>query len=140
MNIKKLYSYSNKKQIWRLLPTDTNKLIIEERDLDKKQVFFNCLQSDTGIKIFKNFQLDEKFWIGIETIYKDVIFFHKFTKPDMPAHKGIIVFDINNQKILWQNDELNFLFVSDDKLFCFQQNFENQNYSSLDFKTGKPFG
>jgi len=137
MKIKKNYLYDNRKQIWRLIPTDTKKLVIEERDIEKKQVYFSCIHSETGKKIFKNFQLDEKFWIGIETIYKDVIYFHKFVKPDMPQHKGIIAFDLNKQKVLWQNDEQNFLFVYDDKLYCYKQNFESRNYFILNYATGR---
>ena len=137
MKIKKNYLYDNRKQIWRLIPTDTKKLVVEERDIEKKQVYFSCIHSETGKKIFKNFQLDEKFWIGIETIYKDVIYFHKFVKPDMPQHKGIIAFDLNKQKVLWQNDEQNFLFVYDDKLYCYKQNFESRNYFILNYATGQ---
>jgi len=137
MKIKKIYLYDNKKQIWRLIPTDTKKLVIEERDIEKKQVYFSCIHSESGKKIFKNFQLDEKFWIGIETIYKDVIYFHKFVKPDMPQHKGIIAFNLSKQKVLWQNDDQNFLFVYDDKLYCYQQNFESRNYFILNYATGQ---
>ena len=137
MKIKKNYLYDNRKQIWRLIPTDTKKLVIEERDIEKKQVYFSCIHSETGKKIFKNFQLDEKFWIGIETIYKDVIYFHKFVKPDMPQHIGIIAFDLNKQKVLWQNDDSNFLFVYDDKLYCYKQNFESRNYIILNYATGQ---
>ena len=137
MKIKKNYLYDNKKQIWRLIPTDTKKLIIEERDIEKKQAYFSCIHSESGKKIFKNFQLDEKFWIGIETIYNDVIYFHKFVKPDMPQHIGIIAFDLNKQKVLWQNDDSNFLFVYDDKLYCYKQNFESRNYFILNYATGQ---
>jgi len=137
MKINKKYLYSSKNQIWRLLPTDTNKLIIEERQPETKQVYFSCIHSDTGKKIFKGIQLEEKFWIGIETIYKEVIYFHKFAKPDMPQHKGVIAFDLNKQKVLWQTDAQNFLFVSDDKLYCYQQNFETRNYIVLNYLTGQ---
>ena len=66
MKLKKNYTFNNYRQIWRLIPT-INKLIIEERDQDKNQVFFNCVQLETGKKIFENLQLDEKFWIGIDS-------------------------------------------------------------------------
>ena len=43
MKIKKKYSFKNKRQIWRLLPTTTDKLVIEDRDTQNKEVFFNCI-------------------------------------------------------------------------------------------------
>ena len=137
MKIKKLYSYSNKKQIWRLLPTQSGKLVIEERDPNSKEVFFTCLDIKTGEKIFNNFQLEEKFWVGIEEIYKDIIFFHKFKKPDMPGHLGVIAFDIKTKSILWKSDEYIFIFIHNDELYCYKEKFEGRNFYKLDYLTGK---
>ena len=137
MKIKKKYSLKSKRQIWRIIPTETNKLIIEEREPDKKQVYFNCFQTDSGKKIFKDFQLDEKFWVGIETVYNDVIFFHRYLKPDMPGHKGIIAFEIANEKIKWENKDLTFLFPLDDIIYTYAQMFEGRNHFALDYKTGE---
>ncbi|HEX9252045.1 MAG TPA: DUF4905 domain-containing protein [Ignavibacteriaceae bacterium] len=136
MKLKKLYKHDNGKQIWRILPTDNNKVILEEREINTKEVFFSCLEVESGKKIFKNYQLDEKNWIGIESIYNDIIFFHSYGKPDMPAHKSIIAFDINSQSILWQNDNYVFSFVYADKVYCFQQRFESKVFFALDYLTG----
>ena len=137
MKIKKLYSFSNKKQIWRLLPTQTGKLVVEERDPASKEVFFSCLDIKTGKKILNNFQLEEKFWIGIEVIYKDIIYFHKFRKPDLPGHLGIIAFDIITKTILWETNEYIFLFIYEDRLYCYKEKFDGRNFYKLDYSTGK---
>jgi hypothetical protein len=137
VKLKKNYSFSNKRQIWRLLPTDTNKLIIEERNTDAKQVYFNCLQLDSGKKVFKNLQFEEKFWIGIEAVYKDVIFFHRFAKPDMPQHRGIIAYDINLNSIAWYDPERSFQFVTDDKLYCYIEQFEGKKFFVCDYRSGE---
>ena len=143
MKLKKLYKHDNKKQIWRIIPTINNKVVVEERDSKTKEVFFSCLDMESGKKIFKDFQLEEKNWIGIESIYKDVIFFHTYGKPDMPAHKSIIAFDILSQSILWQNDSYVFSFVYEEKVYCYQQRFESRVFFALDYLTGnvlKDFG
>ena len=137
MKIKKKYTHNNKRQIFRLIPTDTSKLIIEERDTEKKQAYFNCLQIDNGKKIFTNLQLDEKYWLGIESVQNDIIFFHTFAKPDLPQHKGVIAFDINSKKIIWENKFLTYLFIKDDRVYAFQQGFENRQYVSLNCLTGE---
>jgi len=139
MKLKKLYKHDNKKQIWRILPTTNNKVVVEERDSKTKEVFFSCLDIESGKKIFKDFQLEEKNWIGIESIYKDVIFFHTYGKPDMPAHKSIIAFDILSQSILWQNDSYVFSFVYEEKVYCYQQRFESRVFFALDYLTGNVF-
>lgn len=137
MSIKKHLFFSSDKQIWRLLITDTEKLIIENRDMQSKQVYFNCFDLQSTKIVFKDFQLEEKHWIGIDAVYKDVIFFHKFPKPDLPGHKEIIAFDIHNQKVIWTNDELTFSFAFNDKVYAFTQGFEERHFRALDFKSGE---
>jgi len=137
MKLKKIYVHNNRRQIFRLIPTGNDKLIIEERNIENKQAYFNCLNINNGKKIFKNLQFDEKFWIGIETVYNDVILFHKFRKPDMPHHRGILAFDIKTKKTIWENAERTFLFIKEEKVFTFQQQFEQREYFVLDFYTGE---
>ena len=136
MKLKKLYQHDNKKQIWRILPTTINKVVIEEREINTKEVFFCCLDIESGKKIFNEFQLEEKNWIGIESIYNDIIFFHAYGKPNMPAHKSIIAFDIPTQTILWQNDNYIYSFIDNDKVYCYQQRFEGRIFFALDCLTG----
>ncbi len=134
--MKKHFIYKSDKQIWRILISDSDKLILETRDLNTKEVFFNCYYLKNGENIFCDLQLDEKCWIGIEEIYKDIIFFHYFPKPDMPHHKGIIAFDIVSQNILWTNNEFSFLFANAEKVYGFKQGFEERYFSSLDYLSG----
>jgi hypothetical protein len=136
MKLKKLYKHHNGKQIWRILPTANNKIVLEERDAKTKEVFFSCLEIESGKKLFSELQLEEKNWIGIESIYNDLIYFHVYRKPDMPAHKSIIAFDIPSQTILWQNENYVFSFVYSDKVFCYQQRFESRVFFALDYLTG----
>jgi hypothetical protein len=136
MKLKKLYKHHNGKQIWRILPTANNKIVLEERDAKTKEVFFSCLEIESGRKLFSELQLEEKNWIGIESIYNDLIYFHVYRKPDMPAHKSIIAFDIPSQTILWQNENYVFSFVYSDKVFCYQQRFESRVFFALDYLTG----
>ncbi len=136
MKLKKLYKHDNKKQIWRIIPTTENKVVVEERDTVSKEVFFCCFDIKSGNKIFNKFQLDEKNWCGIEAIYRDIIYFHLYGKPDMPDHKSIIAFDIKSKTILWKNDLYKFSSVNEDKIYCFKQGFESSVYYSLDYLTG----
>lgn len=136
MEIKKLYKYDRGRQIFRLLPTDSDKLIIEERDRDKKEVYFSCLDILTGEKIFTDLQFEEKYWIGIEKIYKDVILFHRYEKPDLPNHKGIIAFDIKSQTILWENQN-KFLQVAADKVLFLSNEFGISKLFSVNYLSGE---
>lgn len=136
MKIKKLASFSNDRQIWRLLISEYDKLIIEERDVEKKEAFFSCMDISSGKTLWKNFQLDEKYWVGIEALYKDVIVFHKYGRPDMPRHREIIAYNLNDKNLLWNTLEYQFLFAFEDKIYCFQEGFEKHKYAALNYLTG----
>lgn len=137
MKFKKQFSFSDRNQIWRLMIGDSDKLLIETRNIEAKEVYFNCVDLIKGKSIFKGLQMIEKFWIGIETVYRDIIYFHEFAKPNMPEHKRIIAFDLNKRIVLWKNDELAFLCLIDDKVYCFSKKFEGRNIYSLDYLTGE---
>ncbi len=137
MKLKKKYRFDNKRQIWRILPTNDGKLIIEERENEKKQAYFHCLSLYTGKKIINNFQLEENFWVGIETVKDDTIFFHKFAKPDMPKHKGIFAFDINSKKIFWENPDLVYQFILHDKLYSYAEKFGGRKFYALNPLNGE---
>lgn len=137
MKIKKHFSIGSNKQIWRILIDENEKLILETRDLDTREVFFQCYSLKDAQKILTDFQLEEKSWIGIEAVYKNIIFFHGYEKPDMPNHRGVIAFDIPTKKILWENESLTFLFTFEDKVYCFQQVFEGRRFFSLDALSGE---
>ncbi|MDH3267628.1 MAG: DUF4905 domain-containing protein, partial [Ignavibacteria bacterium] len=84
-----------------------------------------------------NFQLDDKFWVGIEAVQDDIIFFHKFAKPDMPKHRGIFAYYLSKKELIWQNPELIFLFVLDNKLYAYKEKFEGRNYYCLNSVNGE---
>lgn len=134
--MEKFFKYSSDKQLWRILISDSDKLILENRDQKTKEVFFQCIDLQSGDIIFTDLQLEEKNWIGIETIYKDIIFFHRYPQRDLPGHKEIIAFDIASQKILWHNKELTFHFAYNNLVYSFIQGFEDRFFYSLDFLTG----
>ncbi len=137
MNIKKNLDIKNNFRIWRILINQNNKILIEARDTTKKEVFFSCYNLLDGEVVLKDFQFDEKFWLGIESFYNDTIFFHSFPKPDMPNHKEIISFDVNEKIIKWHNQELAFLFCFENIIYAYKQGFEGKFYYSVDFKTGE---
>ena len=137
MKLKKKYRFDNNRQIWRIIPSNNGKLLIEEREPEKKQAYFHCLLIDSGKKILSNFQPEDKFWVGIEDVNDDLIYFHKFAKPDMPKHRGIFAFDVRSKEFIWNNPELSFLFRLEDKIYAYREKFEGKNYYSVSAITGE---
>jgi len=137
MKIKKHFFVEEKRNIWRILISSENQIIIESREVENKEVFFSIYNLENGKIILKDYQFEEKFWIGIETIRDGMIFFHKFAKPDMPNHKQLLAFSINNQQILWKSDEYVFLFYHQNKIYCYKEMFEGRNFYTINPKTGE---
>ncbi|MBE0573108.1 MAG: DUF4905 domain-containing protein [Ignavibacteriaceae bacterium] len=137
MKLKKNYKFDNGRQIWRIIPSNSGNLIIEERESEKKQAYFHCLSLDSGKKILSNFQFDDTFWVGVEAIKDDIIFFHKFAKPDMPKHRGIFAYDFVKKEFLWQNQDLIFLFIYEDAVYAYKDKFEGRNYYAINLSNGE---
>lgn len=135
--MEKHFNYNSKRQLWRLLISEYDKIIIESRDITTKEVFFDCYDLNTTKTVFKNFQMEEKYWLGIDSVYKNIIYFHRFPKPDMPQHKEIIAFDIDSQNVLWINSTLTFHFVADDIVYAYNQGFEDRDYFALNYLSGE---
>src|ERR1035437_4788398 len=136
MKLIRNYTFTNNRQIWRIIPGGEGKVVIEERDPIIREVFFSCIEIKTGKVILDSLQFEEKYWMGIEDVYKDVIYFHKYNKPDMPWHSDIIAYDIYEKEILWHSEEYIFSFVYDDELHCFKNNYEGRSFFKLNYKTG----
>ncbi len=135
--MKKHFTYSSHKQIFRILISDLDHLVLETRDTSTKEVYFSCYNLLTGEPLFQDYQHQERNWIGIEAVYNGIIYFHKYPKQDMPGHKEIIAFDIASQKILWHNQELSFLFAYKEKVYGFIQGYEERYFHALDYSTGQ---
>ncbi|MCF6268772.1 MAG: DUF4905 domain-containing protein [Melioribacteraceae bacterium] len=137
MKLKKKFKFSDSNQVWRIKITDTDKLFVETRDTEKMNAYFHCYDLFSRKRIFTGLQMREKYWLGIEAIKGDIVFFHRFAKPDMPAHRGIFAFDITTQKTLWDNEAYAFLFLKDDLIYVYQERFEGRNFYTLSINSGE---
>jgi len=137
MKLKKKFKFSDGNQVWRIKITASDKLLVETRDTEKMKAYFHSYGLIDGKKFFSDYLMPEPFWLGIEAIEDDIIFFHRYAKPDMPGHRGIFAFDINTQEILWENDLYSYLFIKNNSLYVFQERFEGRVFSILDLRTGK---
>lgn len=125
----------NNRIIWQIHLSGGDIIVIEERD--NKEVFFNAYDIKNDKFIFKDLQFEEKSWIGIEQIYYDKIIFHWYQTPEMPYHKGLMVYDVYNQKILWKNEYENFLFIKDGKVFTSFSKMLGNEIKSYNIETGE---
>lgn len=135
--IQKLFSFNQGRNIWRIILTDLEQIIIEERDVQKKEVYFSCIDRVNGNFFWKNKTfLDEKFWIGIESTISKYLILHQFEKPDMPNHKKIINVDLKSGEILWVNDDLTFFNIDENYVYGYIPQFDKNEFFKLSIEDG----
>ncbi len=136
--IQKLFSINQGRNIWRILLTDLGQIVLEERDVQKKEVFFSCIDRLSGDFYWKDKKfLDELFWIGIEGTISKYLILHQFEKPDMPNHKKIITVDLNTGEILWINDDLTFYDLDEQFIYGYHTKFNDREFVQLSIHTGE---
>jgi hypothetical protein len=130
------WTYSADSIIWRMMLAEQGTLVGECRDPENKAASFFCLEISTGKVLWKDLRFDEKWWVGIETVRKNVVLFHAFAKPDMPEHKGIRAFDIASGVELWRNDDVAYWFGHDRRVVAYRDFFEKRVGYEIDLHSG----
>lgn len=124
-------------KVWRLMLSEPDHLLVEERDADKREAFYHVFELSTGRTLLNKFCTPEKFWSGVEVFKGKRILFHSYRSQGLPFHKGIFCYDIEKQSYLWQEPDLAFLLNNERGVFAFRQKFETQEYFLLDKDTGQ---
>ncbi len=137
MKLRKHTSFKSDKQIWRLLLNDKDDLLIETRDISTKEVSYFITNLPNNHIIKKSISLPENVWLGVESFYGDYIFFHKFVKPDLPIHMGIITYNVKKDMVVWENLDYTFLFVHNNSLIAQKKGFEENYLFELDLHSGE---
>src|SRR5713101_5946050 len=101
--IRVAWQYTTGGKLWRLYPSASGRIVVEDRDVERKKVSFTCLDQMTGRVLWTDLQFAEKWWITIDSIYHDVLFLHEYATPDMPEHKKIHAVDVESGRLSWSN-------------------------------------
>ena len=134
--LKPYISFSQKGNIWRIYFSNEDIIFCETRDLNSKEAFFASLNYKTKQIYLSNFQLNEKWWISVEGITYNSVYFNKFKTPELPEHLGIISADAKTGKIKWENKELTFLFAEANDVYAYKENFEREIFYKLNADNG----
>jgi hypothetical protein len=134
--IKPYLTFSQKGNIWRMHFSPGDILICETRDLNAKETYFFSINYKTKQVFLSNFQLEEKWWISIESVSDDLVYFNSFKTPELPEHLGITAVDVKTGKTTWINKELTFLFADSSEVYAYKEVFEREIFYKLDSHTG----
>lgn len=122
--------------LWRILFSRSGHLVGEVRNPQNKTTSFFCLHDQSGDAFWTNKTFDETWWIGIEDVTENHIYFHRFYKPDMPQHRGIIACEIDHGQQVWEDNNYAFLFALNGKIYVVKEGFEDRKFYALHGSTG----
>ncbi len=131
------WQYTASGMIWRILFSESGKIAGEDRDQKTKSVSFFCLEESSGRVLWEKLQMEEQWWIGMESTHKNILFLHEYEKPDFPTHLRISAIDLETGKVLWRNPELQFLFAAEGEVYACKDLFEKRIFFELDACTGQ---
>lgn len=134
--LKPEFIFSQKGNIWRMYFNNTGITAGETRDLYSKEAYLYSINYKDKKVHLKDFQLNEKWWFSIEGVTDRYIIISHFIKPDTPEPVGIFVLDIITGKEIWKNEELIFLFASNEFVYGYKQLFESKIFYKVKAETG----
>src|SRR5258707_14789953 len=100
------WQYTTKGNLWRLFPSASGHIVLEDRNVERKEVSFACLDHQTGKVFWADVQFQERWWISIDSICSGVLFLHEYASPDMPDHKKIYAVDLSSGVLIWSNQAM----------------------------------
>lgn len=131
------WKFSQKGNLWRFYFGGNELIAGETRDLDTKKVYLFSLNYKTGEVYLKDFIYDEgNYLITIENATEKFILISRFERPEMPVHKGITALDIKTGEIIWQIEKNEYLFHTGNRLYAYQQRFEDTVLYEYELETG----
>jgi hypothetical protein len=132
------FSLQFKGNIWKLcFDSQKEALLLEIRNGETQQASFAWLDIEKGIRIWEDFQLDEKWWVGLAEVYEGIGFFHQYADIRQPSPHEIIAIDLKTQQKIWHQPHHIFQSIVEGKVLA--TTFINRMpvHELLDIQTGK---
>jgi hypothetical protein len=131
------FSHTFPGTVWNTLSIpNTEQLIIEVRNEDKREASFSVLDVKQNKFAWRDKVFDESWWLGLTAASTDVLLLHVYQSTDNPDEKGLLAWHIRDQKLLWKLDDFTFKYLDDKYLYG---SFTDDNSATLaiDLYAGK---
>ena len=124
--------------LWQLKLSPAGRILAEVRHPERKTARYTCLDERSGAVLWQDLAFDEPWWIGVEDVLADRAYFHRYRKPDMPQHAGIIAVDLATGVTLWENREYTFVLARDNEVVATRQGFDALRSTCLLYTSPSP--
>jgi len=136
--------------IWRALFVGDEYLLCEFRQSNQRKASFFLLNHRTGTLLWDDFILTDMvsqkpigdgWWVGMETAYKGLVYFHGYYSPNIPEHLGIWAIDPSTRTLKWARPDLGYLCMTDNKMVALRnimiEGYAERAFLTLDPMTGE---
>jgi hypothetical protein len=124
--------------IWNIVAhSERPVLIIETRDEESKTVRFSAYDIGADTFNWKDFELEERWWVSVSVFADDVVLFTVYLDKQNPDRKSVVAIDHATRKMLWWRNNFAFSAVTNNIV----QGADTQagmKVLSLNLKTGEP--
>ena len=121
--------------VWNLLANEVI-LLVEVRDPILKQVKFSACRIADGSFLWKDKMLDEAWWVSASALADDKVIFTVYMDTNNPDKKGIVVYSMDELRLLWWNNDFSLSEAGPDHVQGFTSRLGLKQVA-LDLQSGK---
>lgn len=124
--------------VWNIVAhSERAVLIIEARDEESKTVRFSAFDISSDTFLWKDFELEEKWWVGVSAAMDNVVLFTVYLDRQNPDRKSVVALDLITTNMLWWRNNFAYSAVSENVV----QGTDTQagmRFLPLNLRTGEP--
>jgi hypothetical protein len=125
--------------VWNIkVAGESNIMIIEVRDHERRVVRFSALDYQRGEFLWKDKTMDESWWITLSGASADIAIFTIYADTNNPDKKAIAAYSISDAKVVWWHNDFSFGSISKKYVVGNAQKFGNRELI-LDLHTGNAY-
>lgn len=134
--LKLAYSAKCEGIIWKIILDETQEIIVWECRTNDKKVSFYAYDFKNQNQLLNNFTFDDGWEVGINTVFNGILYFNGYESEFSPVQKGLVAFDLQQQKILWQNFSISAQTFTADGIVVFDTKILPRKYRLISYQDG----
>ncbi|WP_017258219.1 DUF4905 domain-containing protein [Pedobacter arcticus] len=135
--LKPAYSAKCEGIIWKIILDENKKIIVWECRTKDKKVSFYAYDFKNQVTLLHNFKFDDDWELSINTVKDGILYFNGHESDFSPVQKGLLAFDLQTKKIIWQNFSISAQLFCNDGIIIFDTKILPRKYRLIAYETGQ---
>lgn len=134
--LKLAYSAKCEGIIWKIILDETEETIVWECRTADKKVSFYAYNLKNQTLLLNNFKFADDWEVSINNVVNGILYFNGFESDFSPVQKGLIAFDLQTRKILWQNFSIGAQLFTNEGIVVFDTKILPRKYRIANYQNG----